>query len=86
MLLDVLVQTLSSSCRSHTGCSFIIVPLCAQKTTLAPPPLQIALFMGNDILNEIMEANLTDIKPIAESTKYVHKVFGGQGSVVCPLI
>ena len=30
--------------------------------------------MGNDILNEIMEANLTDIKPIAESTKYVFRV------------
>lgn len=47
--------------------------------------LLIALFMGNDILNEIMEANLTDIKPLPESTndfrgeyisnKYLHRKY-----------
>ena len=31
--------------------------------------VQIALFMGNDILNEVLEANVTDIKPLPESTK-----------------
>lgn len=53
--------------------SFYIVPPPITPHTRPPTninaPTQIALFMGNDVLNEIMEANLTDIKPIPESTK-----------------
>ena len=30
--------------------------------------LQIALVMGNGVLNEVLEANITDLKPTPEST------------------
>ena len=33
---------------------------------------QIALVMGNGLLNEVLEANLTDPKPTPDATTYVN--------------